>query len=142
MATRWLACTRGWILRRITDKSQSPNPKLQIPRLLGVVVWDLGFGVWALIDSCLCERSEIVLLSIEIPQRVQLRIGARHFLRLHSASADSVKKKRWTKSILCQQRLDARQCRPAVDSRQRMREAVDLHDGDVVIAKQIDHPCH
>src|SRR5262249_4140888 len=86
------------------------------------------------------ECQQIVIRSVEISQSQKPRVSRNHLLRLHSSSTHGIEKKHGPQSVLRQQRFDFRQDLAAVDGRERMREAVDFHHCDIVIAQQRHHP--
>src|ERR1700743_3801085 len=81
------------------------------------------------------ERLPIISGRIKGAQRPEFRIDRDHFRLLHPPCAHGVEEKNRPQLVLCQQRFHVRQNTPAVDRGKRVGEAVDLHYGDVVIAK-------
>ena len=61
---------------------------------------------------------------------------------MHATGADGIEQEYRPQLVLRQQGLDVRQCGAPVDRRKRMREAVDFHHGNIVIAQQLDHSFH
>src|SRR5580658_5801103 len=97
---------------------------------------------WSGCEAGIGQRSHIVLSSIEVSKRAEFLIHRYHFFRPHASGANGIEEKHRPQSILRKQRFNVRQDAAPVDSRERMRKAVDFHDGDVLVAQQLDHAFH
>ena len=90
-------------------------------------------------EAGVSQRCAIILRRVEVSERPELRIDHGHLLRLHAPRPHGVEEEYRPQSITREQRLDMREGVAPVDCRERMRKAVDLHDGDIVVAHQLDH---
>ena len=88
------------------------------------------------------QRSEVVLSSVEVSKSAKFLIHRHQFFRPHASGTNGIEEKYRPQSILRQQRFNVREDAAPVYRRKWMGKAVDFHDGDVLIAQQLDHPSH